>query len=304
MATRLRLSILDFSDVDRAGLGRLVTTLELAMLAERLGFARYWLAEHYVAYGPHSNSLMVSFAVASVTSSIRVGPAGVIMTYAHPFQVASTVRTLMSFFDERIDVGRCAGGSAPDIHEVLAREGALGDPYERVTQTLAWLRGDPAVGTVPYSRRPAPVWTLGSGTRMADLAAERGTRFCLSLTHGPEAPPPEILRRYRERFQPSAECPEPETMALVAAVCSDTEEDAVRVARGYRNAIIHRPMACTPGRCQEQLQAVRDRYGVDELVILDVASDYDARVRSLRGFAEGCALEARPASEVEPEAVV
>ncbi len=239
----LSLSIVDQSPVP-AGMSAteaLKATVDLARAAEALGYRRYWLAEHH-----NTSSLagtapeVLAAAVASATSTIRVGSGGVLLPYYSPLKVAETFRTLHALFPGRIDlgVGRAAGTDATTEAALLASGGASGE--ERFAEHLADLCGlvsgnDDAAGGVFAGARAMPegpggpeVWLLGSSSYSSACAAYLGLSFAFAHFITPVWGP-QIVASYRRGFRPGL-VPAPRVVVAVAALCADTDEDARRQA--------------------------------------------------------------------------
>jgi alkanesulfonate monooxygenase SsuD/methylene tetrahydromethanopterin reductase-like flavin-dependent oxidoreductase (luciferase family) len=296
MTAPLRLGVLDFCDVEQRGLGRLCSTLELAMHAERLGYHRYWLAEHYEPGAAHCDALTMTFAVGSVTERIRIGSAGILAGYRQPFHVASTARMLAEVFERRVDLGLSAGAASALVHAELVDRGAVAEPGARIAETFAYLRGAGPVSTIPAAASTGPEpWMLGRAGPAVEHAAELGTHLCISLAHTQEPPDPEVARRYRDAFRPSAECPEPVLALLVAGTCRETQAEADAARDAHRNAFIRIHFAGTPSASAAALEDLAGAWGVRELVILDTSRSFAARHRSLALLADGLRLPAAAA---------
>ncbi len=237
------LSVLDLSPVPSGEqpAQALRNTVDLARLADDLGYRRYWLAEHHGSAGVASSSpeLMTAY-VASATSRLRVGSGGVMLPNHAPLKVAEVFRVLEAMHPGRIDLGI---GRAPGT-DMLTALALRGERQERgpedfprhLAELLAFLaRGFPddhpyrAVTAIPDGVAPPPVWLLGSSTFSAQLAAGLGLRFAFAHHIDPRFAV-EALRLYRERFRPTEELAAPEALLAVSAVCAETAEQAEEVA--------------------------------------------------------------------------
>src|SRR5437773_258245 len=244
----MRVSVLDQSPIPAgsAGADALRNSIDLARMADALGYHRYWVAEH------HGTPMLACASpealigpIAAATSRIRVGSGGVMLPHYSPLKVAETFSMLSAMFPERIDlgVGRAPGTdpltmfalqrdrrqTIPDdfpqqLAEVLAyiRDGLPpGHRFERLTQ----LPGLPHV--------PEP-WLLGSSPQSGIWAAEAGLPYAFADFISPTGA--EIVRRYRESFQPSRSQPSPYVMVAAWALCAETDEEARRLASSARMA--------------------------------------------------------------------
>jgi luciferase family oxidoreductase group 1 len=245
-ANPIRLSVLDLSPVPSGSTSAaaLRNTLDLARLAEELGYTRYWLAEHHNAAGLASSVPEVMIGhVADATSRIRVGSGGVMLPNHAPLKVAETFRVLEALHPGRIDLGL---GRAPGTDSLTAlalrrsREALTADDFpEQLAELLAFF-GDDFPDDHPFRRITAipddvatpPIWLLGSSGYSAQLAAAVGLGFAFAHHIQPE-PAIDALRLYRARFRPSAHLSEPQALLATAVVCAETDERADELARSF-----------------------------------------------------------------------
>ncbi|MBB4685449.1 LLM class flavin-dependent oxidoreductase [Amycolatopsis jiangsuensis] len=227
------LSVLDLSPVsDGAGVGdALRNTIDLARHAERLGYQRYWLAEHHNMPGIASSATVVLIGhVADATETIRVGSGGIMLPNHAPLVVAEQFGTLEAFHPGRIDLGL---GRAPgtDQRTALALRGPGGLSAENFPEQLMelvdYFDHDPArgVNAVPAEGNKPAVWLLGSSGFSAQLAGRLGLPFSFAHHFAAENTLPAV-RLYRENFRPSEVLSEPHVMLGVSVVAADTDERA------------------------------------------------------------------------------
>jgi luciferase family oxidoreductase group 1 len=240
-----RLSVLDVSPVPSGSSSSdaLRNTLDLAQLVDKLGYTRYWLAEH------HNTPLIASSApeimighVASITKHLRVGSGGIMLPNHTPLKVAETFRVLEALHPGRIDLGL---GRAPGTDSLTSlalrrsREAVSGDDFPaRLDDLLSFLSAGGFPDNHPLQRIrampddvPMPdVWLLGSSDFSAVLSAQLGLRFAFAH-HIQPAPAIAALRLYREYFQPSEYLDKPEALIGVSVVCAETDERAAYLAR-------------------------------------------------------------------------
>jgi len=239
----LRLSVLDQSPV-RSGATpaeAVQETLDLAQACDRLGYHRYWLAEHHSTPGLAGSSPEVLIGqVAARTRRIRVGSGGVMLQHYSPLKVAENFRMLETLFPGRIDLGI---GRAPGSDQLTARAlqetgGAGIDRFpQQVADVVAFVR-DAVPDDHPYRLVKAmptgptvpEVWLLGSSDASAMIAAELGTAFSFAHFINPEGGP-EITRAYARYFRPSSMLAAPDASAAIFVVCAETEAEARRLAR-------------------------------------------------------------------------
>ncbi|MCW8887161.1 MAG: MsnO8 family LLM class oxidoreductase [Motiliproteus sp.] len=190
----LKLSIVDQSPVhdDKNQAAALQDTLTLAIDADRLGYHRYWVAEHHAtpSYAGSSPEIMIA-RIAAATEQIKVGSGGVMLTHYSPYKVAEVFRTLEALFPGRIDLGfgRGAGGSAlPSQALAFPQHPADLDLYPQMVEMLASFADGVSSPANPFEGLPvtpggagAPaLWTLGSSSGSIDFAAQYGLGFVLA----------------------------------------------------------------------------------------------------------------------------
>lgn len=277
--TDLVLSVLDQSPIRRGDTpaAAIAETLELAQCCDRLGYHRYWLAEHHAAGSLASAAPEVLIPrVASLTRSIRVGSGGVMLTHYAPLKVAEQFRMLETLFPGRIDlgVGR-APGSDMRTARALADGRGLAD-VERYPQQLADLEGfltgelpagHPFHGVVaqPAGESIPELWLLGSTTVSARLAAELGWAFCFAHFISAEGPD-DVLRQYAAAFRPSPRLRQPRTALAVAVTCAETDDEAEVLAWSrWASRIISRARPGEPPGIPSPREAMAFDYTEPEL---------------------------------------
>ena len=265
---RWPLSFLDLTPIppggDAADALRLAT--ELAQEAERLGFARYWFAEHHNMPGLASAVPEVMIAhVAARTGRIRVGSGGVMLPNHAPLRVAEAFRLLEALHPGRIDLGL---GRAPGTDTVTAlamrrsRAALTADDYPELLAELLALDGGGfppghpfgSVRPVPVDGRLPPVWLLGSSDFSARMAAETGMAFAFAA-HISRAGAVPALRDYRSRFVPSARWPGPRAMLTVSVTVGETAAHAAQLAR-VGDLVLLRLRSGRPGRYPSLAEAL------------------------------------------------
>ncbi|MEA2473704.1 MAG: hypothetical protein QOE06_1619 [Thermoleophilaceae bacterium] len=314
------LSVLDQSPISEgsSGAAALRNTIDLAQLADGLGYHRYWLAEHHggvMLAGPSPEVLIGP--VAAATARIRVGSGGVMLPHYSPLKVAESFSVLSGLFPGRIDLalGRAAG-TDPLTTFALQRDrraAAPDDFRDQLAELLGYL-DDSLPPDHPFARLsllpgrpegPEP-WLLGSSMQSAVWAAELGLPYAFADFINPRGK--EIAAHYRESFRPSARLAAPRTIVCSWVICAETGEEAERLSSSGRMAfqmlrqgrLIEVPpvekalrflesqgpprgrrlVLGTPEVVRARLEEVVEEYGADELMVVNIVHDHQARRRS------------------------
>jgi luciferase family oxidoreductase group 1 len=320
MAAMIPLSILDLSPiVQGGGPGQsLRASRELAHAAERLGFQRYWLAEHHNMTGIASAATAVALAyVGEGTSTIRLGAGGVMLPNHAPLIIAEQFGTLEALYPGRVDLGV---GRAPGTDQLTARAlrrnlaGGVDQFPQDVLELMAFL-DDPApdqpIRAVPGAGSKVPVWILGSSLYGAQLAAALGLPFAFA-SHFAPAMMEQAIQIYRQEFRPSRPGGQPRLMLGLNLVAGDTDAEARFLFTSLQQAFVNlhrgRPgplpppiedldgqLAGTTGpgsplskavvggpqTVREGLERFVARYRPDEIIITAQIFDQAKRIRSL-----------------------
>ncbi|MCW2958579.1 MAG: putative monooxygenase with luciferase-like ATPase [Solirubrobacterales bacterium] len=318
----LPISLLDLAQIPEGGTAQtaLHRSRELAQHAERLGFERFWLAEHHNMAGIASAATSVAIGfVAEGTSTIRVGAGGIMLPNHAPLVIAEQFGTLDALYPGRIDlgVGRAPGSDQPTMR-ALRRDHTSAESFPSDVQELQALLGDPAPGqhiqAVPGAGSHVPLWILGSSLYGAQLAAALGLPYAFASHFAPAALVPAI-HVYREQFQPSAQLAQPHVMLAANVIIAEDDEEATRLftsmQRSFIDGVFRRqrtllppPMASiedywrpqerqeltnmlscsfvgSPDTVRAGLNRFIAEHAPDELIVTTSAYDQAARLRSL-----------------------
>jgi luciferase family oxidoreductase group 1 len=246
----MRLSILDQSPISAGSTGpdALANTLDLARVADRLGYHRYWVAEHHggpMLAGPAPEVLIGPIAAA--TQRIRVGSGGVMLPHYSPLKVAESFSLLSGLFPGRIDLGLGrASGTDPMTTYALQRDRRQASPDdfpEQLAELLAYLE-DNLPADHPFARlarslpgipeAPEP-WLLGSSPQSGIWAAQMGLPYAFADFINREGA--EIATEYQRRFDPGVRLAAPRTAVATWALAAETEEEAWRLTASSRMAM-------------------------------------------------------------------
>ncbi len=229
------LSVLDLAPV-AAGCrpsDALRRTVELARLAEGLGFVRHWFAEHHSMPSVASSAPEILIAhVAAHTERLRVGSGGIMLPNHVPLKLAEVFHTLAALYPDRIDLGI---GRAPgsDRNATRALRAFDGEQFPALlAELLAFSRSElpeqhpmRSVRVMPDDVGLPPIWVLGSSGASAAMAGQAGMGYGFA-SHFSPAPATPAMHAYREQFSPSPEFPEPHAILCVSVVCADSNEEA------------------------------------------------------------------------------
>jgi len=323
----LPLSVLDLSPIIEGGTvaDALHRSRDLAQHAERLGYRRFWLAEHHNMPGIASAATAVVIAhVAAGTSRIRVGSGGIMLPNHAPLVIAEQFGTLEALYPGRIDLGL---GRAPGTDHLTARalrrgSGNSADTFPQdVMELQAYFRPatvGQAVQAVPGGGLAVPLWLLGSSLYSAQLAAALGLPFAFASHFAPDQLH-DALHIYRTEFRPSEILARPYAMAAIGVIVADTDAEATRLFTSLQQSMLNlrrgRPgklpppvdsmdslwspseqamvehafreaVVGSPSTVKRGIAAFHARTGVDELMVTAAIYDHAARIHSFELLAQ------------------
>ncbi|MCF6121262.1 LLM class flavin-dependent oxidoreductase [Mesorhizobium muleiense] len=321
------LSVLDLSPIVEGSNASqsLANSLDLARHAERLGYRRYWLAEHHNMPGIASAATSVVIAhVAGGTTTIRVGAGGIMLPNHSPLVIAEQFGTLNALHPGRIDLGL---GRAPgtDMGTARALRRNLEAGADSFPQDVVELMGyfQPAedgqrIRAVPGEGEQVPIWILGSSLYGAQLAAMLGLPYAFA-SHFAPAELDHALEIYRSRFQPSKQLDKPYVMLGLNVFAAPSDAEARLLFTSLQQAFVNLrtgrpgrlpppvhgyerdldPMAKTmlgqalscavvgaPETVRQGIEAFVQRTGADELMVTAQIFDHAVRVRSFEILAD------------------
>lgn len=324
------LSILDVLPVPSGSdaVRTLARASQLALLGERLGYARIWYAEHHGMGGIAATSpeLMIAH-IAPLTERIRVGAGGVMLPNHVPLQVVERYRTLEALHPGRIDlgIGRAAGTDPLTARALRSVSGE--HTGQLMAELLAFDNGDfpedhpyARIGVTPPGVRLPPIWMLGSSGGSARLAGQIGAGYAFA-GHFSQTPAAPAIEAYREAFIPSSRFDRPRVILALSVICAETAEEArllsssievqfQRLRRGETGPIPspreaqalgwseHAPpqgpmagllIAGAPQTVREEIEIRVEEAGADEVVVMTIVHDPQARLRSYQLLAEAFA---------------
>jgi luciferase family oxidoreductase group 1 len=322
------LSVLDLAPIVEGGTAAdaFVNSAGLAQHAEKLGYNRFWMAEHHSMPGIASAATAVALAfVGSNTSTIRIGAGGIMLPNHAPLTIAEQFGTLESLFPGRVDLGL---GRAPGTDQAAAyalRRNLASDENQfprDVVELMDYFRGQSGrVRAIPGEGLSIPIWILGSSLFGAQLAAALGLPYAFA-SHFAPGQMMDAIRVYREQFKPSDQLDRPYVMLGYNAFVADNEAEAQLLVTSVQQAFVNlrsghpTPLAppkpgyadslplearstleqllsCsaigTAGSVRAVVEAFVDRTGADELMVTSQIYDHRARLRSYELLMEALA---------------
>lgn len=316
------MSVLDLAPVPSGSTASeaLRRTVDLARLAESLGYVRHWFAEHHSMPSVASAAPEILIAhVAAATRTIHVGAGGIMLPNHSPLKVVETFRTLAGLHPRRIDLGlgRAPGSEPAASHALRAFEGEQFPAL--LSEMLAYCNGGFPEGH-PFRRIRAmpddvalpPIWILGSSGASARMAGAAGMGYSFA-SHFSPTPAAPAFQAYKSSFRPSEAFARPHAILGVAVVCADTEAEAeryaatmdlawLRIRQGLflplpspeeaaayaytdieREAVAEsrrRSIVGTPPQVRAAIESMAGACGADEVMIVSNMHDPVARLRS------------------------
>ncbi len=295
-------------------------SLDLARAVEQQGYQRFWVAEHHNMVGIASAATSVVIGhIAGGTERIRVGSGGIMLPNHSPLQIAEQFGTLESLYPGRIDLGL---GRAPGTDMLTARalrRGRTdGEDFPQMLDELRHYFAKPEPGqrlvAVPGAGLDVPIWLLGSSTFSAQLAATLGLPFAFAGQFSPDYMMA-AMQGYREAFQPSEQLQQPLAMLGINAFVAETREEAHYLATSHQQSFLnmirgergqlrppvenmddlwqpherHQVMSTLAGTLigdeqtvAQQIADLKERYGMDELIVNSPIHDQEKRKESYR----------------------
>lgn len=324
----LPLSVLDLAPVvsGTPAAESIRRTVDIAQLAERLGYVRVWFAEHHSLPSVASSSPEVLIAhVAAHTERIRVGSGGIMLPNHVPLRIAEAFHTLAALHPGRIDlgIGRAPGSEPIATQALRAFDGnAFSSLMSELMQLSRGLyeRGHPfhTLKVMPPDVERPPMYLLGSSGASATSAGRAGLGYAFA-SHFSATDPAPAIATYRENFKPGEGFEQPHAILGAAVVCAETDEEAQRLATtmelawlrieqgeftalpspeeaeaysysaGERASIERRrklTIVGTPKAVRDELERRAEAAGADEVMVASNIWSHEARLRSYELLAE------------------
>lgn len=219
-------------------------SIALAIEADRLGYERYWFAEHHnMATIATSAPEVLIAAAAAKTSRIRLGAGGIMVPNHSPLHVVEMFRTLEALYPGRIDLGLGRAPGTDPVTSAALRRGEDVEVNQLLAELLAFEDGQfperhpfAKITPQPADVTCGAIWMLGSTLAGASIGAQLGVPYAFAghfaMQHAKQA-----IAHYRQNFEPSRRSQKPYAMCAVTVICGETDEDAQRLAAPVRVAI-------------------------------------------------------------------
>ncbi len=269
-------SVLDLSPVNKGSTAAesFRNSLSLAQHGERLGYKRFWLAEHHNMTGIASaaTSVLIGY-IAGGTQTIRVGAGGIMLPNHAPLVIAEQFGTLESMYPKRIDLGlgRAPGSDRLTASALRRTLHSDGDDFPELLEELRFFFREPIenqrVRAVPGAELNVPIWLLGSSGFSAQLAGESGLPFAFAGHFAPEYILP-ALELYRKSFQASDALEKPYAMLAINIIAADTDEEAWRLATTQFQSFL-RLIRGTPGQMPPPVETMDGLWTAQEKAMVD-----------------------------------
>jgi luciferase family oxidoreductase group 1 len=296
-------SVLDLSPIPQGATAAdaLRNSLALARQAERLGFERYWLAEHHNMPGIASAATAVVIGhIAGGTSSIRVGSGGIMLPNHSPLVIAEQFGTLASLYPGRIDLGLGrAPGTDMATARALRRDAATSaDQFPQDVQELQALLAPVQPGqrirAIPGAGLEVPIWLLGSSLFSAQLAGLLGLPFAFASHFAPDDMMG-ALEIYRRRFEPSRQLERPYAMLGVNVLAAETDAEAKRQFTSVQQSFINLRRGM-PGQIPPPIDDIDSFWAPHEKAMVEhsLACSFVGSAETVRRGLEGFIEATRP----------
>ncbi len=289
-----KLSVLDLAPIVEGSTTKqaLENSLDLARHTERLGYHRFWLAEHHNMPGIASAATAVVIAhVAAGTKTIRVGAGGIMLPNHAPLMVAEAFGTLAELHPGRIDLGlgRAPGTDQATMRALRRNLGGADTFPQDVVELMSWF--DPPVPgqtiqAVPGSGSEVEMWILGSSLFGAQLAAHLGLPYAFA-SHFAPGDMMGAIEIYRERFRPSPRLQKPYVMLGLNVTGAETDDEAkllfTSIQQAFANLRLGRPGKMPPPKVGLQLDPMVE-HGIAQALSCSVVGSPETVKRGIADF--------------------
>jgi luciferase family oxidoreductase group 1 len=333
----IKLSVLDQSLISSGStaIQAFQNTAHLAKETDQLGYTRFWVSEHHFAKNlAGSSPEIVMSHLATITDHIRIGSGGVMLPHYSAYKVAENFRVLEGLFPNRIDMGlgRAPGGTHLATKALQEYKSTYADKYPEQLDDLITYLYDladrnfrfPSLFATPQIETVPEMWLLGSSGGSALLAAQRGTGYAFAQFINGEGGT-DVVRYYREQFQPSIVNEKPKTLLAIIVFCAETDDEAEKLAKSGDLALLllekgasangiptvdealsypytdydrhriatnrKRMVVGSPSSVKKQIENLCDLYQTEEVMVVSFLNEQEQKINSYRLLAKAFDLK-------------
>jgi luciferase family oxidoreductase group 1 len=268
--------ILDFGNIppNSNAISTIHETLEMAQLAEELGFTRYWLSEHHGESVAWESPDIILPLLAGYTENIKVGSAGVLVGLNAPINTAYHYKMLANLYPSRIDLGLAKGSTVTNKCIELA-DGADWEKnlknYQFRVKKIKNLINDKIenIALPPYKGESPEIWILGASNSSIDFVVEEKFNFSLSLLHSIDSkePSPDIITELRQKYFEKHK-KEPVVNIAISAFCSHSKSRIEEIKKKEKGVKLN--YAGSPDAFLEYVENLGKQYNVNEVIVLNM----------------------------------
>lgn len=281
--------ILDFGSIEQGSnaISTIHQSIELAQIADKMGFSRYWLAEHHEDGLAWKSPEIVLTLIAGYTENIRLGPAGVLMALNSPLKVAQTYKLLDNLYSSRIDLGLAKGSASIEKCLELLDGGDFqtnfNQYYKRVSKVTAFMKdADPQHIIPPLNGSVPEIWILAASGSSIDYVVKEEANFSLSLFHQlNQLPSALIIEQLKEKFYQQHKR-FPVFNVAISAICSKDRKQVEEVAAQTKNFKIN--FGGTPDDFIIYLEHIRQLYQTNEIIVYNLGRNMDEKMMLLESL--------------------
>ena len=297
----LKLGIFEIGTTDHTDdLEIIDNTIELAKLADELGYSRFWLGEHHEPGVAWKSPEILMTVLAGYTNTIKIGAAGILLPLNSPLRVAQNFKMLGSLFSGRIDLGIARGFTSEHIANKLLNgidhKQTLHDHLPRTKELLYYLKNNPVfmsqnekdyMMNVPVNGSLPEVWMLGSSGSTTAFAIREQLNFALSLLHSPNEHYTQLKGMFLDfidQYGQTHQVP-PVTNITVAIVCGKNKTQSDAILKQHLNNI-NINISGSVEECAERIQTIREDFKTDEVLLQIFSPDFQHKCNMLEALAK------------------
>ena len=280
--------------------------LEYAIEAEKLGYSRFWLGEHYLSKGVWYNPDVLITLLAGLTNEMSIGTAGLLMTYHNPYRVALSYKLLSNLFPGRIDLGIAKGMVPPEIAELLSPgiNAHTLDAFKKIQTenmdaVISHLREHKLVHNTPavppYKGSEPNIWSLSTNANSLAEITLKKINYSRSLFHseiknGDLSREKDNLSAFRENYF-AVNKSWPLINIAVAGLCCENAQKAEEKLRGVKDGIVtYNNLLGSPQYILDKCAFYQEIFGVEEIIFLNLATETKDKLEGITLLAKAFGL--------------